>query len=176
MHYASSHYIIPLQLSRGFSSKEKKKKKKRKEEVAAWNEESSPLYPGKWRRERDAERSFLESNCLPLNPASRLCSRVFVLTELIPPPVGRKLPIEADPHHLSLSLFSLLRAITPRFNQGSKMEQSTTIYNESLSYFEGPPYSSSRTAHRTRRSSSDPCLHSKRPLIAEFFLFFFFFF
>lgn len=28
MHYASSHYIIPLQLSRGFSSKEKKKKRK----------------------------------------------------------------------------------------------------------------------------------------------------
>lgn len=154
MHYPIT---LSLQLSRGFAFCRREKKKKRRGGGVEWRKFTTV---SRKVAKRDAERSFLESNCLPLNPASRLCSRVFVLTELIPPPVGRKLPIEADPHHPPLSSAPLHRV--------SAGIQDGAIYNESLSYFEGPPALLFLLSNRTPDHPLIPA-YSKRPLIAEFF-------
>lgn len=107
--YTLSHYIIVTLIIARISVSSKEKKKRRGGGVE-WRKFTT--VSGKVAK-RDAERSFLESNCLPLNPASRLCSRVFVLTELIPSASRKEVADRGGPTPPS----SLLRAITPRFNR-----------------------------------------------------------
>lgn len=158
--YTLSHYIIVTIIARiSVSSKEKKKRRGGGVEWRKFTTVSGKV------AKRDAERSFLESNCLPLNPASRLCSRVFVLTELIPSASRKEVADRGGPTPPS----SLLRAITPRFNRDPRWSSRRQFITSRWATLRAlpPSYSSSRT--ELRGSSSDPCLYSKRPLIAEFF-------